>query len=121
MLKRGDCCVIDEIRIEINFDCSLKSSLITSKKSKLSKSMLIKRVYILPFLISNNYLFSFEIILHAKKQNLKIGEVPVTCDYKSEHTSHKLFGRNSAFSYQLETFKLIYNYFRKCLVIVHFK
>ncbi len=64
---------------------------------------------------SNNYLFSFEIILHAKKQNLKIGEVPVTCDYKSEHTSHKLFGRNSAFSYQLETFKLIYNYFRNRL------
>jgi hypothetical protein len=64
---------------------------------------------------SDNYLFSFEIILHAKKHNLKIGEVPVSCDYKSEHTSHKLFGKNSAFSYQIDTFKLIYNYFRKRL------
>ena len=64
---------------------------------------------------SNDYLFSFEIILHAKKQHLKIGEVPVTCDYKSEHTSHKLFGKNSAFSYQIKTFKLIYDYLRNKL------
>jgi len=59
---------------------------------------------------SNDYLFSFQIILYSKKNNLKIGEVPVKCDYKGDHTSHKLFGKNSAFTYQLSTFKLIYKY-----------
>ena len=65
--------------------------------------------------LANNYLLSFEVILHAKKNNLQIREIPVICDYKSDHTSHKLFGKNSAFTYQLETFNLIYKYFRKKL------
>ncbi len=60
--------------------------------------------------LSNNYLFSFEIILYSKLLNLIIRDVPVLCDYKSPHTSHKLFGRNSAFTYQIDTFKLIYKY-----------
>ena len=61
--------------------------------------------------LADNYLLSFEVILHAKKNNLKIREIPVICDYKSDHTSHKLLGKNSAFTYQLETFNLIYKYF----------
>jgi hypothetical protein len=60
---------------------------------------------------SDDYLFSFEVILYSKENKLKIKEVPVLCDYKSEHTSHKLFGNNSAFTYQLKTFKLIFLYF----------
>ena len=62
------------------------------------------------FNLSNNYLFNFESILIAKQKNLIIKEVPVLCDYISPHTSHKLFGKNSAFSYQIQTFKLIFNY-----------
>ena len=65
--------------------------------------------------LSDSYLFSFEIILHTKINNMTIKQVPVLCDYKSSHTSHKLFGKNSAFVYQLETFKLIYSYFRNKL------
>ena len=61
--------------------------------------------------LADNYLLSFEVILHAKKNKLQICEIPVICDYKSDHTSHKLFGKNSAFTYQLETFNLIYKYF----------
>lgn len=61
--------------------------------------------------LSNNYLLSFECILHTKEKNLKIGQVPVLCDYTGDHTSHKLFGKNSAFTYQLETFLLILKFF----------
>ena len=50
-----------------------------------------------------------------QKNKLQICEIPVICDYKSDHTSHKLFGKNSAFTYQLETFNLIYKYFRNKL------
>ena len=65
--------------------------------------------------LADNYLLSFEVILHAKKNKLQIQEIPVICDYNSDHTSHKLFGKNSAFTYQLETFNLIYKYFRNKL------
>ena len=65
--------------------------------------------------LSDNYLFSFEIIIYSKMLNLIIKDVPVLCDYKSPHTSHKLFGKNSAFTYQIDTFKLIYKYLRKKL------
>ena len=65
--------------------------------------------------LADNYLLSFEVILHAKKNKLQISEIPVICDYKSDHTSHKLFGKNSAFTYQLETFNLIYKYLRNKL------
>lgn len=65
--------------------------------------------------LADNYLLSFEVILHAKKNKLQICEIPVICDYKSDHTSHKLFGKNSAFTYQLETFNLIYKYFKNKL------
>lgn len=62
---------------------------------------------------SNDYLFSFEVIIFSKENKLVIDQVPVLCDYKSEHTSHKLFGNNSAFTYQLKTFKLIFLHFKK--------
>ena len=59
---------------------------------------------------ANCYLFSFEIIIYAKVFSLTIKEIPVLCDYKSPHTSHKLFGKNSAFTYQLKTFKVLFLY-----------
>ncbi len=62
--------------------------------------------------LSNDYLLSFETILFAKQENLKIAEVPVLANYKLPHTSHKLFGKNSAFTYQLKTFKLIYKFLK---------
>ena len=57
-------------------------------------------------------LFNFESILLAKQQNLKIAEVTVIANYKLDHTSHKLFGKNSAFSYQIKTFRLIYQFIK---------
>ena len=63
-------------------------------------------------LMSDSYLFSFETILLAKQFNLKIAEVPVLANYKLPHTSHKLFGKDSAFSYQIQTFKLIYKFLK---------
>ena len=36
---------------------------------------------------SNDFLFGFEIIAQARFWNLKVGEVPVRCSYKEEHTS----------------------------------
>jgi len=62
--------------------------------------------------MSDDFLFNFESILLAKQQNLKIAEVPVLANYKLGHTSHKLFGKNSAFSYQIKTFKLIYQFIK---------
>ena len=62
--------------------------------------------------MSDGFLFNFQTILLAKQYNLKIAEVPVFANYSLPHTSHKLFGRNSAFSYQLKTFKLIYKFLK---------
>jgi len=36
---------------------------------------------------SDNFLFGFEIIAQAGFCNLKIGEIPIRCNYKAEHTS----------------------------------
>ena len=36
---------------------------------------------------SDDFLFSFEIIAQAKYCNLRIGEIPIRCSYKEEHTS----------------------------------
>ncbi len=41
---------------------------------------------------SNGYLFSFEIIAQAAYFGLRVGEVPITADYKAPHTSHRLAG-----------------------------
>ena len=62
--------------------------------------------------MSDDFLFNFETILLSKQLNLKIAEVPVIADYNLPHTSHKLFGKNSAFTYQLRTFKLIYRFLK---------
>ena len=62
--------------------------------------------------MSDDFLFNFETILLAKQLNLKIAEIPVFANYNLPHTSHKLFGRNSAFSYQIKTFKLIYKFLK---------
>ena len=62
--------------------------------------------------MSDDFLFNFETILLAKQYNLKIAEVPVFANYNLPHTSHKLFGKNSAFSYQIKTFKLIYKFLK---------
>jgi glycosyltransferase involved in cell wall biosynthesis len=39
---------------------------------------------------SENYFFSFEIIAQARYSGLRIGQVPVRCDYKGEHHSMRL-------------------------------
>ena len=62
--------------------------------------------------MSDDFLFNFQTILLAKQLNLKIAEVPVIANYKLPHTSHKLFGKNSAYSYQIKTFKLIYKFLK---------
>jgi glycosyltransferase involved in cell wall biosynthesis len=53
---------------------------------------------------ANNYLFSFEVIVQAAYFKLKIDEVPVEADYKSEHTSHNLIG---ASIYAINTFYIL--------------
>lgn len=50
---------------------------------------------------SDDHLFSFEIIVMARYHNLKIGEVPIRCNYKKDHTSISL--RKSAL-YSFQTF-----------------
>lgn len=56
---------------------------------------------------SDDYLFSFQIIAQAAYYEMKVGEVPVDADYKSEHTSHKLSG---AAIYALQTFGILIQY-----------
>jgi hypothetical protein len=56
---------------------------------------------------SNDYLFSFEIIAKAAYDNFKCAEVPIECDYISEHTSHSYLG---ATIYALLHFKTLYDY-----------
>lgn len=56
---------------------------------------------------SKNHLFSFESIAQAKYFNLRIGQIPVRCDYKKEHTSISL--RHSTV-FALETFVVLYEY-----------
>ena len=56
---------------------------------------------------ANNYLFSFEVIVQAAYFKLKIGEVPVEADYKSEHTSHNLIG---ASIYAFNTFYILFKF-----------
>lgn len=56
---------------------------------------------------SNDYLFSFQIIAQAAYYKIKVAEVPVEADYKSEHTSHAITG---AAIYALTTFVILFNY-----------
>ncbi len=57
--------------------------------------------------LSDDYLFSFQIIAQAAYYRLRVGEVPVEADYVSEHTSHKLSG---AFKYALSTFAVLFGF-----------
>ena len=61
--------------------------------------------------LADNYLLSFEVILHAKKNNLQIRD-SYDIDYKLD-THLTSCSEKLAFTYQLETFNLIYKYFRK--------
>lgn len=56
---------------------------------------------------SDNYLYSFEIICQAKFLNLKIGEVPMRCDYKAVHTSISI---KKSIVYALGTFRTLAQY-----------
>ncbi len=56
---------------------------------------------------SKSHLFSFESIAQAKYFNLRIGQIPVHCDYKKEHTSISL-GHSAIFA--VETFIVLYEY-----------
>ena len=53
---------------------------------------------------SDDFLFGFEIIAQAKFAGLRIGEVPIRCSYKEEHTSISI-PRSILYSFQ--TFKTL--------------
>lgn len=53
---------------------------------------------------SDDFLFSFEIIAQAGFCNLKIGEVPIRCDYKEGHTSISI---PKSIVYAFQTFKTL--------------
>lgn len=40
---------------------------------------------------ANDYFYSFQIIIQAKFYHLKIGEIPIRCNYKNEHTSESFW------------------------------
>lgn len=40
---------------------------------------------------ADNYFYSSQIIIQAKFNNLKIGEIPIRCDYHKEHTSESFW------------------------------
>lgn len=56
---------------------------------------------------SDNYLYSFEIICQARFLNLKVGEVPMRCDYKAAHTSISI---KKSIVYALGTFAILGKY-----------
>ena len=56
---------------------------------------------------SDDYLFSFEIIAKAAYDDLICAEVPVECDYISDHTSHSYYG---ASIYAIRHFKTLFDY-----------
>src|SRR3990167_9476097 len=53
---------------------------------------------------SDDFLFGFEIIAQAKFANLRIGEVPIRCSYKEEHTSISI---PKSIVYSFQTFKTL--------------
>ena len=56
---------------------------------------------------SDDYLFSFEIIVQARFCGLSIGEIPIRCNYKEEHTSISI---KKAAIYSLQTFRILFLY-----------
>jgi len=53
---------------------------------------------------SNDFLFGFEIIAQAIFCRLKIGEIPIRCNYKEEHTSISI---KRSIIYAFQTFKVL--------------
>lgn len=53
---------------------------------------------------SDNFLFGFEIIAQAIYAKLKIGEIPIRCSYKEEHTSISI---PQSIVYSFQTFKVL--------------
>ena len=53
---------------------------------------------------SDDFLFGFEIIAQAGFCNLKIGEIPIRCNYKAEHTSISI---PKSIIYAFQTFKTL--------------
>lgn len=56
---------------------------------------------------SRDHLFSFEIIAQARFGDLSIGEIPVVCDYRGEHTSISI---PAAVIFSVKTFGVLYKY-----------
>lgn len=56
---------------------------------------------------SDGFLYSFEIIAQATYHNLRIGEVPVRCDYSKEHSSINI-KKSAAYSFQTFWILLLY-------------
>ena len=56
---------------------------------------------------SDDYLFSFQIIAQAAYFDMKIIEVPVEADYRSEHTTIRL---HRAFVYAMQTFWVLFQF-----------
>jgi glycosyltransferase involved in cell wall biosynthesis len=56
---------------------------------------------------SNNYFYSFQVIIQAKFHNLKIGEIPIRCDYHKRHTSENFW---AAAVHAFETFYVFWEY-----------
>jgi len=56
---------------------------------------------------SNTHLYSFEIIAQACYHKLSVGEIPVRCDYKTQHTSISL---SKSAIYAFQTFWILFLY-----------
>lgn len=56
---------------------------------------------------SDDHLFSFEIIVLAQYHKLRIGEVPIRCDYRKSHTSISI---RKSIIYAFQTFYIILLY-----------
>ena len=53
---------------------------------------------------SDDFLFGFEIIAQARYFNLRIGEIPIRCSYKEEHTSISI---SKSILYSFQTFRTL--------------
>ena len=53
---------------------------------------------------SDDFLFGFEIIAQAIYYGVKVGEVPIRCSYKEEHTSISI---KKSTIYAFQTFKIL--------------
>ncbi len=57
--------------------------------------------------LSEDYLFTFEIIVLARFFNLKICEIPIRCNYRKEHSSISIW-KSAIYSFQ--TFRTLFQY-----------